>query len=143
MSPIFSGLIRILPSVLDRLIPDPEKKAQAQLELAKLATTGELQAMAMQADINKLESQSENVLATSWRPAVGWTCALAFAYQYLFAPIGTFIYVASTGHALPAELPRLDDSITELLLGMLGLGALRTYEKVKGVAGPAGPLINR
>lgn len=135
MSPIIGAVLAVLPGILDKIIPDPEKAKQAQLELAKITASGELQAITQQVEINKLEAQSDNSMAVSWRPAVGWICALAFGYQYLFMPIGSFIYIASTGHALPAELPNLDSSIMELLVGMLGLGALRTFEKVRGVSG--------
>ena len=113
--------------VLDRIIPDPAQKAAAQIELLKMAQAGEL----AQIDVNKAEAASGSAYAAGWRPTIGYICAAALAYQYVVAPLGMALWVL-TGH--PAvEIPKLDDTLWQLLAGMLGLSGLRSFEKIKGV----------
>mgnify|MGYP006267119225 FL=1 len=126
-----SALLDIGSKVIDRLWPDPTQAAQAKLELFKLQQSGELTQIAGQLEINKVEASNPNLFVSGWRPAIGWVCAFALFYQYLAKPLGEGI-AAALGHPLPT-LPGLDDNLWQLLLGMLGLGGLRTFEKVQGV----------
>lgn len=119
-------------TLIQRIFPDPAQANAAKLELMKLQQNGELQQITGQLDINKEEAKSSSVFVSGWRPAIGWICALALAYQYLFRPIAIWI-AALCGHNLP-PMPGLDDNLWQLLLGMLGLGGLRTFEKIQGVA---------
>ena len=127
-----SALLDIGGKVIDRVWPDPTQAAQAKLELFKLQQSGELTQIAGQLEINKAEASNPNLFVSGWRPAIGWVCAFALFYQYLAKPLGEGI-AASLGHPLPT-LPGLDENLWQLLLGMLGLGGLRTFEKVQGVA---------
>jgi hypothetical protein len=77
-------------------------------------------------------------LVAGWRPAIGWCCATALFYQYLFVPLSAWL-AGLIGFAIAAP-PSLDGQLFELMLGMLGMGALRTVEKLKGVAG-SGPVL--
>jgi hypothetical protein len=104
----------------------------AKLELLKLQQSGELAAMVAQTDINKVEAANPSVFVSGWRPAIGWVCALALAYQYLVRPLGGTI-ASLLGLTIP-PLPGLDDNLWQLMMGMLGMGGLRTFEKVQGVA---------
>ena len=120
--------------VINKFIPDPAAKAQAEAELRASLQAWDKQ----QNDVNAAEAANTNLFVAGWRPAVGWVCALALLYQYVASPIGMWLaaIALSAGWlhtALPAP-PKLDDSLWQLLTGMLGFGALRTYEKVKGVA---------
>jgi hypothetical protein len=123
--------------LIDKLIPDPGAKAAAHLELAKLAQSGELAVMAAdtqlaqgQLDINKIEAASPSLFVSGWRPAMGWCCVAIFAANYVGVPI--LAWTSGIYH-WPSP-PRLDiGEVIPVLLGMLGLGALRTTEKVKGV----------
>jgi hypothetical protein len=113
--------------VLDKFIPDPEAKAKAEQELraALLEWDGN------QAEVNRAEAQHASVFVAGWRPFVGWTCGAAFAYHYVLQPL--FVFVAVLGGktlALPAFSM---EALLTVLLGLLGLGGLRTYEKFKGV----------
>jgi hypothetical protein len=101
--------------------------------------TGELAALAATTDrakaqlaVNEKEAQSSSLFVAGWRPAIGWVCALALAYQFILRPLGIFT-AQSLGHPI-ATPPGLDDTLWQLLFGMLGLGSLRTFEKVKGRA---------
>lgn len=127
-----SAALDIGGKVIDRLWPDPVQAATAKLELFKLQQSGELAQIAGQLEINKVEAASSSTFVAGWRPAIGWVCAMALFYQYLARPIAQGAFAAA-GHPLP-PLVGLDDNLWQLLLGMLGLGGLRTYEKTQGVA---------
>lgn len=119
-------------TLISRIFPDPAQADQAKLELLKLQQSGELTAMTAQTDINKVEAQNTSLFVSGWRPAIGWVCALALAYQYLLRPLSGTI-ATLFGVTLP-PLPGLDDNLWQLMMGMLGMGGLRTFEKVQGVA---------
>lgn len=135
--PVLLALIDPISKLLERIIPDPEARAKAQLELVKeenLQALEELkialQADQMQADINKTEAENTNIFVSGWRPFIGWVCGTAFAYHYVMQPLIAFI-MASNGH--PVELPEFDmGELSTVLMGMLGLGGMRTFEKIKG-----------
>jgi hypothetical protein len=113
--------------LIDKLIPDPAAQDAARLELLKLQQSGELAAMTAQTEINKAEASNPSVFVSGWRPAIGWVCALAMGYQYLARPLMVAF--------MPALVfPGLDDNLWQLMMGMLGLGGLRTFEKTQGVA---------
>jgi hypothetical protein len=119
-------------TLISRIFPDPAQASQAKLELLKLQQSGDLATMTAQTDINKEEAKSASLFVSGWRPAIGWVCALALAYQYLIRPLaGTAAGIA--GIVIP-PLPGLDDNLWQLMMGMLGMGGLRTFEKVQGVA---------
>lgn len=126
-------LIPVVGKVLDRVIPDKGAAAEAKLKLLELQQSGELAKLAAetelakgQLEINKVEAASPNLFVSGWRPGVGWVCSLALVYQFFLRPA-----LVTFGKPAP-DLP-MGDLIT-ILLGLLGLGTLRTVEKVKGVA---------
>lgn len=119
-------------TLITRLFPDPAQAANAKLELIKLQQSGELASMTAQTDINKAEANNPSLFVSGWRPAIGWVCALALAYQYLLRPLSGII-ASIAGVTIP-PLPGLDDNLWQLMMGMLGMGGLRTFEKVQGVA---------
>jgi hypothetical protein len=119
-------------TLISRIFPDPEKAAQAKLELLKLQQSGELASMTAQTDINKEEAKSSSIFVSGWRPFVGWVCGSAFALHYLLLPVANFILVM-TGHK-EVILSFDMQTLLTLLMGLLGLGGYRTVEKVKGVA---------
>jgi hypothetical protein len=118
--------------VIDRLWPDPAQATAAKFELFKLQQSGELAQITGQMEINKVEAANSSVFVAGWRPFIGWICGAAFAYKFVLAPAVAFALTAA-GH--PVTLPVLDfTEMSTVLLGMLGIGGLRTIEKVKGVA---------
>ena len=147
MNPLLiSGLFSAAQSLIERFFPDPEKKAAAQLELLKMQQNGELALLASETDLAKLQIQTNveeakhaNIFVSGWRPAVGWCCAAAFAYSYVLLPFAQFLVFTfgTTGMAEQLALaPKLELSeMLPVLFGMLGLGGLRTVEKVKNVEG--------
>jgi Holin of 3TMs, for gene-transfer release len=126
MFPI-AQILNIGSQLIEKLIPDPAAQDAARLELLKLQQSGELAAMTAQTEINKAEASNPSVFVSGWRPAIGWVCALAMGYQYLARPLMVAF--------MPAlAFPGLDDNLWQLMMGMLGLGGLRTFEKTQGVA---------
>lgn len=127
-----SALLDIGSKVIDRVWQDPAQAAQAKLELVKLQQSGELQVIAGQMDINKVEAASTSLFVSGWRPFVGWVCGSGFAIQFVVGPMVEWL-AALSGH--PIKFPAMDlSTMSPLLLGMLGLGGYRTVEKLKGVA---------
>ena len=119
-------------TLITRIFPDPAQAANAKLELLKLQQSGDLATMTAQTDINKEEAKSGSLFVSGWRPAIGWVCALALFYQYLLKPLAIGL-LPSFGFIAP-PLPGLDDNLWQLMMGMLGMGGLRTFEKIQGVA---------
>ena len=118
--------------LIDRLWPDPAQRDAAKLELLRLQQSGDLAQMTGQLEINKVEAGSASAFTSGWRPAIGWTCGAGFAVQFVIGPIGEWV-CAVVGH--PVKFPAMDlGTMMPLLFGMLGLGAYRTTEKIKGVA---------
>jgi hypothetical protein len=132
-------LIPLLGSLLDRIFPDPKVAADAKLEVMKLAQSGELaklnadtQLATGQIEVNKAEASNASLFVSGWRPFVGWTCGAAFAFKFIGGP-AAFVISQWVGH--PITLPVFDfTEMSTILMGMLGLGAMRTVEKVKGAA---------
>ena len=119
-------LLTLLPTVLDKLIPDKSAQDAAKVKLVEMQMAGELQQIMGQLDINKEEAKNTNLFVSGWRPSVGWCCSLALFYQFIVRPVST-----GFGHPMPA----IDvEALNTLLFALLGVAGLRTVEKVKGAA---------
>lgn len=124
--------------LIDRILPDPQKKLEAQEKLAELAQRGELaqlqaetQLAVAQNEVNKVEAANANIFVSGWRPFIGWCCGAIFACNYIGVP---FLAWLSPLLDIPPP-PRLDiGEVIPVLLGMLGLGSLRSYDKKAGTA---------
>ena len=132
-------IIPAITQVLDKIIPDPQAAADAKLKALELAQKGDLAALDAelrlalgQIEVNKAEATTD-MFRGGWRPAVGWVCVVGLAYQFVLQPVLPWL-VALFGAPVP-PLPEIDnESLMVLLTGMLGLGGLRTLERVKGKA---------
>ena len=132
-------IIPAITQVLDKVIPDPQAAADAKLRALELAQKGDLAALDAemklalgQLEVNKAEAQTD-LFRGGWRPAVGWVCVVGLAYQFVLQPVLPWV-VALFGSKVP-PLPAIDnETLMVLLTGMLGLGGLRTIERVKGKA---------
>jgi hypothetical protein len=122
---IDSAIADLAGTVINKIWPDKSEAEKQQLAAAVQLVQGQM-------DINKAEAASGSVFIGGWRPAIGWVCAVALACQYIARPLLVWAGIV-TGHNWPM-LPGLDNNLWELMLGMLGMGGLRTLEKVKGVA---------
>jgi|TARA_R100000742_G_C4244602_1_gene63729 hypothetical protein len=126
-------LLPVIGDVVGRFLPeDKEAAAKAKREIEAELTKHLAQIDLAQLDINKAEGQHRSMFVAGWRPFVGWTCGVALAYTYVLQPILVFI-LAQAGYLV--QLPAMDLSVMmPVLLGMLGLGGLRSFEKFKGVS---------
>lgn len=116
-----------------RLIPDKNKRAEAAEAFENNVLTALVGLVQGQLEINKTEAQHPSIFVAGWRPAIGWICGIALGWNYILQPIISWVAVVN-GFDL-ANAPELDTAeLTTILLGMLGLGGLRTYEKRLGVA---------
>lgn len=125
-------LLPALTEVLDRVIPDQAAAAKAKLEMeAKLLEAATAQA-SQQAEINKAEAGHSSIFVAGWRPYIGWVCGMAIAWAFLLAPMLSWLLPVL---GVVAVVPPLQtEFLLELVFAMLGLGGLRTFEKLKGVA---------
>lgn len=128
-----TALLDIGGKVIDRIWPDPSQAANAKLELFKLQQSGELQEIAGQLKINEVEASNPSVFVSGWRPWCGWVGGFGLAYVSILEPISRFVSTVFLHYS--GSFPVIDTTITfQVLLGMLGLGGLRSIEKIKGVA---------
>jgi len=129
-NPLLGAIIDVVKGPLDKLIPDKGKKAEFThaLEMEILRT-----GMA-QMEVNKAEDQHPSVFVAGWRPFIGWVCGLALAWHFMGADLMNWLRLAFFP-AMP-EPPQLagTETLVTVLLSMLGLGGLRTVEKLKGVS---------
>jgi hypothetical protein len=129
-----TAFIPVLGPLIDKLvdrIPDPNERAKekARIEADLLAAASAQQAQ--QAEINKIEAANSNVFVSGWRPFIGWCCGLGIFWAFVGQPIA--IWTIST-FKLVATVPQIETGyLLELVLAMLGIGGLRTFEKLKGV----------
>lgn len=118
--------------LLNKVVQDPQAKAAAQLKLLELQQSGDLTIAEGQVKINVVEAASPSVFVSGWRPFAGWVCGIGLLYDFLLAPLITWS-TSMWGH--PVVAPSLDiEALMTLLLGMMGLSGMRTYEKKRGVA---------
>lgn len=139
MNPLWIGpLFEVIKQALSGLGLDPEAKARAQSQAFDALTSGTFAEKAAQAlqlaqlDVNKTEAAAPSLFVAGWRPFIGWTCGGALFSQYIVRPWVQWVALAC-GHPLPT-LPGIDDQLWQLMGGMLGMGGLRTFEKIKGKA---------
>jgi hypothetical protein len=132
LAALLPSLLPIVGDIISRFLPeDKEARAQAEREIEIRLTEHLAKVDMAQIEANKAEGQHRTVFVAGWRPFVGWTCGFALAYTYVVQPILVF-WLAQTGNLV--TLPQVDMALMmPVLLGMLGLGGLRSFEKYKGV----------
>ena len=125
-------LITSVSSLLDKFIPDADEKARLAHEIATLAERQVHEIAQAQIQVNKEEAQSKSIFVSGWRPAAGWSCVLGLSFNFVISPLGNFALAVSGSDVV---LPTLDlSTMMPVLLGMLGLGGLRSYERTRNVA---------
>lgn len=121
------GLAKDIRSALTGKL-NSEQQADIDMKLLAIESAGEQ----AQTEINKIEASNPSLFVSGWRPFIGWTCGMALAYNYIGYPIMMWAVAIFKLNALP---PSIDsDTLMELVIAMLGLGGLRTFEKLKNVA---------
>ncbi|WP_375180662.1 3TM-type holin [Enterococcus rotai] len=127
-----SAALELGTSVINKIWPDPVKQAEEQRKLQELAQKGnleelnaEVKLLISQVDLNKVEAAHKSIFVAGWRPFVGWVCGFGLLYNVILAPFLDFWLT----------VPEVEtDLLYPVLLGMLGLGGMRSFEKVKRVS---------
>jgi hypothetical protein len=129
---MLQALIGPVTGILDKFIEDKDQKAALAHEIATMSERHAQELAKGQLEINKAEAASGSVFKGGWRPFIGWVCGVAFAYHFVLQPFIVF-GVTAAGVEIP-ELPSFDmGSLMTVMMGMLGLGGLRSYEKKQGL----------
>ena len=131
MNPILLGpLLQLGGDILNRVIPDKTERARAEAELLKMAAEGELQQTVAQLEINAKEAMHPSVWVAGWRPFFGWAGGVGFLWSTIGQPVLTW-YGSARGWPAPPEVNM--DLLWAVVTGLLGIGGLRTVEKVRRV----------
>ena len=122
---ILSSLIGPATKLLDKVIEDKDQKNALAHEIATMAERHAQELAQGQLEVNKVEAAHKSLFVAGWRPAIGWVCALGLFYNVILANfIGIWV-----------DVPEIDTTLlVPVMMGMLGLGAMRSYEKVQGVS---------
>ncbi len=132
MIPVITALLPALGTLIDRLIPDRAAAERAKAEMEQQLVSAANQAALAQVEVNKIEAAHSSVFVAGWRPSIGWVCAAGLAWAFVVAPVASWALMVL---GVKAELPAIQfDHLFELVLAMLGIGGLRTFEKLRGVA---------
>jgi len=118
--PLIGDLLNKIFSTVDQVILDKDKALLLKSQLSELQT-----------QLNNIDAKNPNLFIAGWRPFVGWVCGVGLLYESLLRGILTW---TASMYGLP-PLPSVADILVELIFGMLGLGALRTFEKINGAQG--------
>lgn len=127
-------------AIINKVVPDKAAAAAAVASLQSMQMQGQLSDELLQLQsvtvnqsaINQVEAANSSTFVAGWRPMIGWVCAAALAYQYLAKPL--VLAGFSIAHQAIPVMPGIDDQLWQLMFGMLGMGALRSFDKTKGVA---------
>ena len=130
MNPVFDLIGTLAKPVVDRFFPDKKQAQEFMQQLQLRALDADVQTAMGQLEVNKVEAASSDPFVSRWRPFIGWVCGVAFAANFVLLPTAR-ILAALAG--TPLDIAPLDmGEMMPVLLGMLGLGGMRTYEKVAG-----------
>jgi len=134
---VSGGVLDSVPKIIDSIKgknpEDAEKFRELTAKYQEDILAADVAARQAQTDVNKVEAASNSIFVAGWRPFVGWVCGSGLAIQFIIRPITTFI---ANLCGRPVDFPSLDlGTLLTLLFGMMGLGAMRTYEKINGAGG--------
>lgn len=132
---MLTAILPVVAPILDKLIgliPDPNAAQKARLEAEAALLSASIEEMRGQVAINTQEASNASVFVSGWRPAIGWCCAIAFAFIYVIAPIAQWLALIFGFKPLPMPQFAVSD-LMSLTFGMLGIAGFRTFEKIKGI----------
>ena len=128
----FTAGFDLIKTGLDKFFPDADTELKGKLEAAASEINNSYQLQLSQLEINKVEAGSTSLFVSGWRPAIGWVCGVSLLYAALVEPIARFI--ATVLFTYTGLFPIINTELTlQILLGLLGLAGMRSYEKSKGV----------
>jgi len=121
----------LIKTIVDKIAPDANIEEQGKITAALTEMQSQYALMLSQVDVNKTEAASSSVFVSGWRPFIGWTCGAGLAYVSIIEPLARFISVVI--FAYTGTFPVISTEITlQVLLGMLGLAGMRSYDKANG-----------
>ena len=126
--PFIGAVLDIIKGPLNKLIPDKDLRARLEHEISMTTINSGLAQM----EVNKVEAAHKSIFVAGWRPFIGWVCGFGILWAFLGHPIFEWVVAMGWVDVVPPLLQV--DSLLEIVLGMLGLAGLRTYEKGKGIA---------
>ena len=125
-------LIEPVTGLLDKFIEDKDQKNALAHEIATMSERHAQELAKGQLEVNKAEAQHKSLFVSGWRPAVGWCCVFGMMGNFMVIPFTNFVLALLE---IPVSVPLIDTAtMMPVLMGMLGLGAMRTYEKRTGVS---------
>ena len=128
---LIDRLISPISTLLDKVIPDKDLKEKLAHDIATMAERHSHDIIKAQIEVNKTEAAHKSLFVSGWRPAVGWTCCLGLAGNFLIIPFSNFVMALAGSDIV---IPLIDVStMMPVLMGMLGLGTMRTVEKINNV----------
>ena len=124
-------LVGPVSSLLEKVVPDKNQAAKLAHEIATMSERHHQELMKSQLEVNKVEAAHSSIFISGWRPAVGWCCVFGMMGNYMVIPFTNFVLALLE---IDVTVPLIDTAtMMPVLMGMLGLGAMRTYEKKSGV----------
>lgn len=129
----FTAGFDLVKTGLDKFFPDADTELKGKLAEAASQINNDYQLQLAQLDINKTEAASVSIFVSGWRPAIGWVCGFSLCYAAIIEPIARFVALVMFAYA--GSFPVINTDITmQILMGLLGLAGMRTFEKHKGVS---------
>ena len=136
---LIDSVIGMGKEAIKRIWPNPADRFKHEIELKKLAQAGDLEVLKAhvsllveQAKTNQIDAQSGRFWQSGWRPGIGWLCGAIFAYAYLLYPLIMWVWIYNGLDPVNAPPPISAGEIMPVLMGMLGLGGIRSFDKLKG-----------
>lgn len=132
---IFKELISPITDLVGEIVVDKDKRNEINLQIAEIADRADQryhEELIAQTEVNKIEAQHASVFVAGWRPFIGWTGGVGIAYTFVLAPFIEFVARAA-GYTQEMPMPDAGQLMT-LVTAMLGVGAMRSYDKTKGTA---------
>jgi len=129
----FTAGFDLIKTGLDKFFPDADTELKGKLAEAASQINNDYQLQLAQLDINKVEATSSSIFVAGWRPAIGWVCGFSLCYAAIIEPIARFVAAIIFSYA--GAFPVINTDITmQILMGLLGLAGMRTFEKHKGIS---------
>ena len=129
---IVKELVGPVTGLLSEFIEDKDQKARLAHEIATMAERHANENAKAQLEVNKVEAASKSLFVAGWRPFIGWTCGLGMFGNFITIPFANFVLALLSYEVVIPLVPL--ETMMPVLMGMLGLGAMRSYEKTKQVA---------
>ncbi len=127
------AMVTAAAGILDKIIPDKDARERAANAIVMEQLRQQESQLSAQSDTNKIEAANSNIFVSGWRPFLGWACGAGFAWQVLGQPVFSFFFVLFTHNPAPViTLP--EDMIMPTLWALLGVGAMRSFDKLKGTS---------